>query len=228
MQKNKLPEFDRREARRPFRILIVTDNSKHRWRVSFDFQLGGHMVETFDSAAELAPSLTFHTPGIAVVDVGCGAADLMRRIRADGLPLVACLLANPANTRLAITACRRGLAAEWMLSSSPLLGFDAVAAARREYCARFELHEDLSLVLNNQVVGVDPQLLSRCKQLLRHERTAMRFIAMGVDDYTTSQRLQMTKAQFTSLRGRIREKVGAHSIPSLIRHWISCQAKGRR
>jgi len=230
MQLSKLPEFDRPEARRPFRVFIVTTNEHNRFHVGFLFENAGCQCESFESAAELIPNLNTDSVGVAFCDWDCGAEDLMRSVRTNRVPLAVVPLSQPSTQYLSVKACRRGLATEFLLRSCPLLGFDAFAAARRAYCQWYQLQADLDLrvVQHQMAVGLDEEILQRFKHLLPNERKAVNLLAQGFDNYTIMKRLRITKAEFEGLKARARRYAGAHTIPCLIRHFLAFKARGGR
>jgi len=194
--------------RRTTIVFVVDDDAAMREALSSLLRAVGWQVQTCATAAEFLDHRHAETPACLLLDVrlpGSSGLELQRTLaeRGDGLPIV--FMTGHGDIPMSVQAMKAG-AVEFL--PKPF----------REH----ELLRAIELALERDAAGQRGRaeladIRQRLESLSRREREVMGLVVEGLLNKQAAAELDITEGTVKVHRRRVMKKMGAHSLPDLVR-----------
>jgi FixJ family two-component response regulator len=194
--------------RRTTIVFVVDDDAAMREALSSLLRAVGWQVQTFATAAEFLDHRHAETPACLLLDVrlpGSSGLELQRTLaeRGDGLPIV--FMTGHGDIPMSVQAMKAG-AVEFL--PKPF----------REH----ELLQAIELALERDTAGQRGRaeladIRQRLESLSTRQREVMGLVVKGLLNKQAAAELNITEVTVTVHRRRVMKKMGAHSLPDLVR-----------
>jgi len=189
-------------------VFVVDDDPAFRKSLRWLIESVDLNVETYASAIEFLENFDANTPGCAVLDVrmpGMSGVELQEQLRNDGSDIPVIAVTAFGDVQTAVRAMKGGATdfLEKPISDQVLL--DHIQRAIVD-----DLENHRSRVKDNEVT-------ERVESLTQREREVMDRVILGLSSKEIAQELGISFKTIESHRAKIMKKMGATSVPHLIR-----------
>jgi FixJ family two-component response regulator len=189
-------------------VFIVDDDPAVRESMSLLMASAGLASRAFSSAADFLTAYEVGTPGCLVLDVrmpGISGTELQERLDGMGADVPIVFLTAYADVPVAVGAVRAG-AVDFLTKP--------VEADHLLERVRDALRLDLS---RRERRAEEDRARRRLEALTNREREVLRYVIAGHTNKSIAKTLGLSRRTVETHRANIRRKIGATSIPELVR-----------
>jgi FixJ family two-component response regulator len=189
-------------------VFVVDDDAAMREALSSLLRSIGWQVKTFATAAEFLAHSRPPTPACLVLDVrlpGLSGLDLQRTLSEVGVALPIIFMTGHGDVPMSVQAMKAG-AVEFL--SKPFREEDLLSAIR------VSLERD---AVGQRERGELAGIRERIASLSHREREVMQLIVQGLLNKQVGAALDISEVTVKVHRRRVMNKMGAHSLPELVR-----------
>ncbi|WP_363349703.1 LuxR C-terminal-related transcriptional regulator [Methylocystis echinoides] len=173
-------------------------------------------IRRFQDVATFLAEAELQLPGCVLVDLQPADVAMMRRLRAICRPLPIIVLSSRANVALAVSAMKEGAADFLQKPFDPERLRASVGAALADSRARVERGRKKQ------------ELLARFKSLSARERDVVDAVLHGCANREVASLLGIKLRTVEIHRSNAMSKLGARSLPDLVRIWLDVDASVAR
>jgi|AP12_2_1047962.scaffolds.fasta_scaffold20560_2 two-component system response regulator FixJ len=193
-------------------IFLVDDNDAVRHAVRLFLECRNFNVREFASAESLLESIRDGDSGVLVVDVrmnGMSGLELQNKLNTRHIDLPIIFITGHGNIQDSVSALKAGARdfIEKPFENDVLL--ESINQALQEEASRKEMR------------AVKTSLTRRFESLTPREREVMQYIAEGISNKHLAELLGVSSRTIEVHRSRIMAKMGANSLPELVRMALS-------
>ena len=198
-------------------IYLVDDDAAVCHALSLFLANAGYRVDIFSCAEDFLKALNDEMQGVMLLDqrmTGMTGLGLQAELGKRGTDLPIIFITGHGDVRMSVNAIKAGAVnfLEKPFSNEELLGMLAEAFASLDEI--WELHG-----------RVDK--LRRCHDsLTEREREVMRYVVAGMSNRALADQLGVSDRTIEVHRARGMKKMGAESLPDLVRKYALCQQNG--
>ena len=198
-------------------IYLVDDDAAVCHALSLFLANAGYRVDNFSCAEDFLKALNDEMQGVMLLDqrmTGMTGLGLQAELGKRGTDLPIIFITGHGDVRMSVNAIKAGAVnfLEKPFSNEELLGMLAEAFASLDEI--WELHG-----------RVDK--LRRCHDsLTEREREVMRYVVAGMSNRALADQLGVSDRTIEVHRARGMKKMGAESLPDLVRKYALCQQNG--
>lgn len=198
-------------------VHLIDDDEAVRHALAFLLVSSGVAVQAYESASAFLESLSCVQPGCIITDVrmpGMSGLDLQRELVSRRIFLPVVVMTGHGDVKLAVQAMKAGAVdfIEKPFSDGTLL------AAVREALARYA-HDCVLQNSNNEVQA-------KLQRLTRREREVLDGLISGLPNKTIAYDLNISARTVEIHRANLMAKMGAGSLPELVRMVLLARAPG--
>lgn len=188
-------------------VHVVDDDPEVRRSLAFLLETGGFAAEVYDGAAALLAAVP-PPPGCVLTDVampGMDGVELLASLGRSGARLPVVVMTGHADVQLAVRAMKTG-AIDFL--EKPFSDTALFAAVRRALAASERITEAATRVAAAR---------ARLDGLTRREREVFALLVQGLATKPIARELGASPRTIEVHRIRVMEKLGASSLPDLVR-----------
>ena len=189
-------------------VFVVDDDSSIREAIKSLVALSGLRVETFGTAQEFLQIERPDLPGCVVLDVelpGLSGLDLQRELASHGIKLPIIFITGYGDIPMSVRAMKAG-ALEFL--TKPFQDQDLLDAIQQA------LERDRAARQHSREIA---ELRERFDALTSREREVMSLVVAGWLNKQIGFELEISEITVKIHRGRVMNKMGAHSLADLVR-----------
>jgi two-component system response regulator FixJ len=197
-------------------VHVVDDDDAVRDSLAVMLESAGFAVRTYGSATALLAA-TMGTIGCVVTDVRMPEMDgleLQRRLAETGPPLPVIVMTGHGDVPIAVEAMRAG-AADFL--EKPFDDEQLLASVRRAIAASERARDETEAAAD---------IAARLTSLTPKEREVLDKLVQGLPNKTIAYDLGSSPRTVEVHRARVMEKMGARSLPELVRMTITVSGGG--
>ncbi len=195
----------------PDPVFIIDDDAASRESVAALVRSHGVEAETYESAEQFLERFNPQQSGCLVVDVrmsGMTGVQLQQRLIEQGVELPVIMLTGYGDVPTAVQAMRAG-----------------ACAFLEKPCNHKQLWESIEQALRNEAIQREQrrqrtELRQRLESLTDHERTVLELLMAGQPNKIIAKQLDIGLRTVEMRRANILKKMGANSVPELLRAMI--------
>jgi two-component system response regulator FixJ len=195
-------------------IHLIDDDDSVRRSLAFTLTTAGLAVRVYDSATSFLDALAGVQPGCIVSDIRMPDIDgleLQQRLNGLGVTLPMIIMTGHAEVRLAVDAMKAG-AVDFI--EKPF-DDDVLLAAIRVALDRYSKTEEHDAEVN--------LIRDRLATLTRRERQVLEGLVAGLHNKTIAYDLKLSARTVEVHRANLMTKMGARSLPELVRMALSAE-----
>jgi len=195
-------------------IHLIDDDDSVRRSLAFTLTTAGLAVRVYDSATSFLDALAGVQPGCIVSDIRMPDIDgleLQQRLNGLGVTLPMIIMTGHAEVRLAVDAMKAG-AVDFI--EKPF-DDDVLLAAIRVALDRYSKTEEHDAEVN--------LIRDRLATLTRRERQVLEGLVAGLHNKTIAYELKLSARTVEVHRANLMTKMGARSLPELVRMALSAE-----
>jgi FixJ family two-component response regulator len=189
-------------------IFVVDDDEAVRRALTSAGKLLGYPVLGFASALEFLAAYNRMQPGCLVLDIkmpGMTGMELQRKLADDGVAIPIVMISGHADVRIAVEAMTLGAVT---LLEKPFRLDELLAHLRRA------IEKDR---VQREAESRNADVAARLASLTPKEHEVLEMIAAGKTNRAMAEELQLSVRAVEDRRSRLMRKVGAQSVPELVR-----------
>jgi FixJ family two-component response regulator len=189
-------------------IFVVDDDEAVRRALTSAGKLLGCPVLGFASALEFLAAYNRTQPGCLVLDIkmpGMTGMELQRKLADDGVAIPIVMISGHADVRIAVEAMTLGAVT---LLEKPFRLDELLAHLRRA------IEKDR---VQREAESRNADVAARLASLTPKEHEVLEMIAAGKTNRAMAEELQLSVRAVEDRRSRLMRKVGAQSVPELVR-----------
>ena len=199
-------------------IFLVDDDAAVCHALSIFLETSGYGVKTFFSAeAFLADAAGSTLDGVMLLDqrmTGMSGLELQTELGRRGIELPIIFITGHGDVRMSVKAVKAG-AINFL--EKPFSNEDLLASVREAFS-----RTDASSKHRSQVTAVRKRLAS----LTTREREVIQHVVAGMSNRKLGELLGICDRTIEVHRSRVMKKMGAESLPDLVRKYAMCQKAG--
>ena len=199
-------------------VLLVDDDAAVCHALSVFLETSGYGVKTFPSAeAFLEDAAASTVEGVMLLDqrmTGMSGLELQAELGRRGIELPIIFITGHGDVRMSVKAVRAG-AINFL--EKPFSNEDLLASIREAFS-----RADASSKHRGQVAALRKRLAS----LTVREREVMQHVVAGLSNRNLGELLGICDRTIEVHRSRVMKKMGAESLPDLVRKYAMCQKAG--
>jgi FixJ family two-component response regulator len=189
-------------------IFVVDDDEAVRRALTTAGALLGHPVRGFPSATDFLAAYDPAHPGCLVLDIkmpGMTGLELQRKLADDGVTIPIVMISGHADVRIAVEAMTLGAVT---LLEKPFRLDELLEHLRRA------VEKDRT---ERETHSRNADVAARLAALTPKEREVLEMVAAGKTNRAMAEELQLSVRAVEDRRSRLMKKVGAQSVPELLR-----------
>jgi FixJ family two-component response regulator len=212
------PTSKQPDGDRPSTVFVVDDDPGMRDSLTWLLQSIGLSVEAYDGARDFLAAYDPDRPGCLVLDVrlpGMGGLDLLNQLgdREGTLPVI--MVTAFGDVRTAVRAMRRG-------------AIDVMEKPVDDQLLLERVQQAIALDRRTRVVRARRRAAEALfAKLSRRERQVFDFVTAGRPNKWIAAELKVSAKTVEAYRAAVMRKLGAHSVPDLMRLQQLVDAEGR-
>jgi len=195
-------------------IFLVDDDGAVRHALSVFLEACGYSVRTFPSAETFLEEAEDAAEGIMLLDqrmTGMTGLELQARLPKRGIDLPIIFLTGHGDVQMSVKAVKAG-AIDFL--EKPFSNEDLLASIREAF-----LRADDSKKYRDSTAE-----LRKCyASLTAREREVIKYVVAGMSNRTLAEQLSVSDRTIEVHRSRVMKKMGAESLPDLVRKYAICQ-----
>ena len=196
-------------------VYLVDDDAAIRHALRLYLESVDFIVREFASAEAFLEGISETVHAVLVLDLrmqGMSGLELQTQLNARGIEIPIIFISGHGDVQLSVIAMKAGAVdfLEKPFENSAILNSLKEAFARDEIRSR-ELQ---------QIAEIE----RRCNNLTPREREVMQYIVQGLSNRTLAERLGLSNRTIEVHRARVMTKMGAESLPDLVRKVSLCKA----
>lgn len=198
-------------------ILLVDDDAAVCDALSVFLEASGYNVRTYPSAEHFLEELEDFLEGVLLLDqrmTGMSGLELQAELARRHIDLPVIFITGHGDVQMSVQAIKAGAInfLEKPFDNESLLAYITEAFS----CA------DENLQKHNEIAG----LRECCASLTSREREVMQHVAAGMSNRNLAELLGVSDRTIEVHRYRVMKKMGADSLPDLVRKYALCQEAG--
>lgn len=199
------------------RIFLVDDDDAVRDALGLYLEREQFTVDKYQSAEALLEVISDNDSGVLVLDLrmdGMSGLELQKQLKARGMALPIIFITGHGNVQNSVSAMKEGATdfIEKPFENEALL--ESIHKAQRE--------ED---ILKQQRFQKS-RLLEKYQDLTSREKEVMEYVVEGVSNKQLAVLLDVSNRTIEVHRSRVMKKMGATSLPELVRMSLLMEANG--
>ena len=199
-------------------IFLVDDDAAVCHALSVFLEGCGYVVRTFASAEAFLERVTGVTDGVMLLDqrmTGMSGLELQTELGRRRIELPIIFITGHGDVKMSVKAVKAG-AVDFL--EKPFSNEDLLASIREAF-----LRSDDHKQQRDSVA----ELRRRYSGLTEREREVMRYVVAGQSNRHMAERLGVSDRTVEVHRSRGMKKMGAESLPDLVRKYALCKEGGR-
>ena len=199
-------------------VFLVDDDAAVCHALTVFLETSGYAVRSFSSAEAFLQAVDEVTEGIMLLDqrmTGMSGMELQAELVKAGVELPIIFITGHGDVRMSVKAIKAG-AIDFL--EKPFSNEELLASLQDAF-----LQADRSKKLHDR--GVD--LRKRHASLTGREREVMQHVVAGISNRHLAERLGVSDRTIEVHRSRVMKKMGADSLPDLVRKYALYQKAGR-
>lgn len=200
-----------------FIVYAIDDDDAARDSLQFLLESHGHRVRTFESASAFLKELPKHDAGCVITDVrmpGMTGIELLKTLKAHSFPLPVIVITGHGDIPLAVEAMREG-AADFI--EKPYEEDALLRSIERAFAS------------SKSTITVDTakaDILRRISELSGRENEVLAGLVVGKSNKVIAIDLDISPRTVEIYRANVMAKMGADSLPALVRMTIAAGFPG--
>ena len=198
-------------------IFLVDDDAAVCHALSVFLEASGYVVKTFPSAEAFLEDAGSAVDGIMLLDqrmTGMSGLELQAKLTRSGIDLPIIFITGHGDVRMSVKAVKAG-AINFL--EKPFSNEDLHASIKEAFS-----HADNSRKHRGQVAA----LRKRQASLTAREREVVKHVVAGMSNRALGDLLGVCDRTIEVHRSRVMKKMGAESLPDLVRKYSICQKAG--
>jgi two-component system response regulator FixJ len=198
-------------------VFLVDDDAAVCHALSVFLEASGYGVKTFPSAEAFLEDAGSTVEGIMLLDqrmTGMTGLELQTELGRRGIELPIIFITGHGDVRMSVKAVRAG-AINFL--EKPFSNEDLLASIGEAFS-----HADASSKRRSQVAALRKRLAS----LTVREREVIQHVVAGMSNRALGDQLGVCDRTIEVHRARVMKKMGAESLPDLVRKYAMCQKAG--
>jgi len=195
-------------------IFLVDDDAAVRHALSVFLETCGYSVRTFLSAEVFLEEAEDAVEGVMLLDqrmTGMSGLELQAELARRGMDLPIIFITGHGDVQMSVKAIKAG-AIDFL--EKPFSDEDLIASIREA----FSLADD-----SKQYRDLIAELRKCHASLTIREREVMRYVVAGMSNRNLAEQLSVSDRTIEVHRSRVMKKMGAESLPDLVRKYAMCQ-----
>lgn len=189
-------------------VAVIDDDESVREALRGLFQSVGLVTEIYGSVQEFLDAGGLRRAGCIVLDIrlpGRSGLEFQEALARSGVPQSVVLISGHVDVQMAVRAMKAGAVD---VLTKPVREQDLLEAVNRALAADQQRREDAK---------GDEALRTRYQTLSERERQVFALVAAGLLNKQIADRVAITEATVKLHRGQVMKKMGAESLPDLVR-----------
>jgi FixJ family two-component response regulator len=199
-------------------IYLVDDDAAVCHALAVFLQASGYRVEAFSSAeAFLASAAAGPVEGVMLLDqrmTGLTGLELQEELARRGIELPVIFITGHGDVRMSVKAVKAG-AIDFL--EKPFSNQELLASIREGFSHAEQYKRDLVCIT---------ELRRSLASLTAREHEVMRHVVAGISNRSLAEELGVSDRTIEVHRSRVMKKMGAASLPDLVRKYALCQQAG--
>jgi len=198
-------------------VFLVDDDVAVCHALSVFLEASGYSVKTFSSAEAFLEETEDATEGVMLLDqrmIGMSGLELQTELARRGSDLPIIFITGHGDVRMSVQAIKAG-ATDFL--EKPFNNQDLLASISEAF-----LRADTSRKHRSQIAA----LRKRHASLTAREREVMQHVVAGRSNRDLGELLGVCDRTIEVHRARVMKKMGAESLPDLVRKYTMCQKSG--
>ena len=195
-------------------IFLVDDDGAVRHALSVFLEACGYSVRTFPSAETFLEEAEDAAEGIMLLDqrmTGMTGLELQARLPKRGIDLPIIFLTGHGDVQMSVKAVKAG-AIDFL--EKPFSDENLIASIREAFSCADDSKKSRDLIAE----------LRKCHaSLTAREREVMQYVVAGMSNRNLAEQLSVSDRTIEVHRSRVMKKMGAESLPDLVRKYAMCQ-----
>jgi FixJ family two-component response regulator len=199
-------------------IFLVDDDAAVCHALSVFLGASGYSVRTFPSAESFLKEVAGVSEGVMLLDqrmTGMSGLELQNELAKRGIDLPIIFISGHGDVRMSVKAVKAG-AIDFL--EKPFSNEDLLASIREAF-----LYADDIKKRHEQVAG----LRARHASLTVREEEVLQHVVAGMSNRSLAELLGVSDRTIEVHRSRVMKKMGAESLPDLVRKYAMYQKAGR-
>jgi len=199
-------------------IFLVDDDAAVCHALSVFLGASGYSVRTFPSAESFLKGVAGVSEGVMLLDqrmTGMSGLELQNELAKRGIDLPIIFISGHGDVRMSVKAVKAG-AIDFL--EKPFSNEDLLASIREAF-----LYADDIKKRHEQVAG----LRERHASLTVREEEVLQHVVAGMSNRNLAELLGVSDRTIEVHRSRVMKKMGAESLPDLVRKYAMYQKAGR-
>jgi RNA polymerase sigma factor (sigma-70 family) len=199
-------------------IFLVDDDAAVCHALSVFLNASGYGVRTFSSAEAFLRQVDEVAEGVMLLDqrmTGMSGLELQAELSRLGTSLPIIFITGHGDVQMSVKAIKAG-AIDFL--EKPFSNEDLLASVQEAF-----LHADRSKKYQNRIADVRNRIAS----LTGREREVMQHVVAGISNRNLAERLGVSDRTIEVHRSRVMKKMGAESLPDLVRKYAMYQKASR-
>jgi len=199
-------------------IFLVDDDAAVCHALSVFLDASGYGVRTFSSAEAFLKEADDVEAGVMLLDqrmTGMSGLELQAELSKLGSRLPIIFITGHGDVQMSVKAIKAG-AIDFL--EKPFSNEDLLVSVQEAF-----LQADRSIKYQNRIAGVRKRYAS----LTGREREVMKHVVAGISNRHLAERLGVSNRTIEVHRSRVMKKMGAKSLPDLVREYAMYQKAGQ-
>ena len=195
-------------------IFLVDDDAAVRHALSVFLETCGYSVRTFLSAEAFLEEAEDAAEGVMLLDqrmTGMSGLELQAELATRGIDLPIIFITGHGDVQMSVKAVKAG-AIDFL--EKPFSDEDLIASIREAFSRADDSKKHRDLIAE----------LRKCHaSLTAREREVMQYVVAGMSNRNLAEQLNVSDRTIEVHRSRVMKKMGADSLPDLVRKYAMCQ-----
>ena len=195
-------------------IFLVDDDTAVCHALSLSLETSGYNVKTFLSAEAFLEEAEGELEGIMLLDqrmTGMSGLELQAELARHGIDLPIIFITGHGDVQMSVKAVKAG-AIDFL--EKPFSDEDLIASIREAFSCADDSKKSRDLIAE----------LRKCHaSLTAREREVMQYVVAGLSNRSLAEQLSVSDRTIEVHRSRVMKKMGAESLPDLVRKYAMCQ-----
>ena len=198
-------------------ILLVDNDAAVCSALSGFLELSGYSVMSFPSAESFLEETDAMVEGVMLLDLrmtGMSGMELQSELRKRGIDLPIIFITGHGDVQISVKAIKAGAIdfLEKPFSNEALLA--SISEAFLQFNGQKQYRDSIA------------EMKKRCASLTKREKEIIPHVVAGLSNRQMAKQLRVSNRTIEVHRSRMMKKMGADSLPDLVRKYEMCQKAG--
>jgi len=198
-------------------IFLVDDDAAICCALSGFLELSGYSVMSFPSAESFLEEADAMVEGVMLLDLrmtGMSGMELQSELRKRGIDLPIIFITGHGDVQISVKAIKAGAVdfLEKPFSNEALL--TSIREAFLQFNGQKQYRDSIA------------EMKKRCASLTKREKEIIPHVVAGLSNRQMAKQLRVSNRTIEVHRSRMMKKMGADSLPDLVRKYEMCQKAG--